>query len=300
MRLELPAKNKKSTKALPSKIANDLMFSLLHSLHRDEILENFTYCLRKHLKFSYLCFKDENDNAIFTYGRKTKNDVTCMLTESKESICGTFVLGRANEFSDKELATLEKSLALVALSLKNAKTHKQALDSAKVDPLTKLLNRYSLDEHLDREINLAKRTNQNLSVLVADLDNFKLINDNFGHLSGDKILVHTSKILRQSARDIDLIFRLGGEEFLIILNNTNQKGALKLAKRIVSNIASEDIIINKKIIPYTISVGAAHLMDSDCKKSLLMRADKALYTAKHLGRNQAADETFIHKTEKTN
>jgi diguanylate cyclase (GGDEF)-like protein len=285
--------NQKRSKApshLSARIIDDIIKSLLISLHSDEILEQFTYTLKKHLRFSNLRFVDEHKNIKFNYGRKTKFELSYNLSDESPAQLGTIIFGREQEFDEQELSLIEELLSFLVLSLKNAKMHQQALEQAEIDPLTQLLNRHSLDTRLKREMELARRNHQSLSILMADLDNFKKINDQHGHPVGDEILKHASQLLKESARGIDLIFRIGGEEFLIILSNTTPKGALNLAKRIVKKVEQTDFKVRKKNIPCTISIGIAHLTKEDSESSLLVRVDKALYKAKHQGRNQVVDD----------
>lgn len=132
----------------------------------------------------------------------------------------------------------------------------------------------------------AQRYNYPFTVLLCDLDHFKLINDNFGHDAGDEVLRHTSRILKQHARKSDYVGRWGGEEFVLFLPHTEIEGALQLAERIRESIEDSLIIFNGNQIKVTISIGLSELSSTDDLKSIISKADDALYSAKAAGRNK--------------
>jgi diguanylate cyclase (GGDEF)-like protein len=148
------------------------------------------------------------------------------------------------------------------------------------DPLTNLLNRREIVRILDIEIERAQRQGTPLSVLMLDLDNFKSINDNFGHQVGDSVLRSSAESLVDSSRKTDFVGRIGGEEFLILLPNTGYTAALQLAERYRIGIEN-----NTDNIHYTCSIGVAELRVGEYPDNLMQRADQALYAAKNSGRN---------------
>jgi len=148
------------------------------------------------------------------------------------------------------------------------------------DPLTNLLNRREIVRILDIEIERAQRQRTPLSVLMLDLDNFKSINDNFGHLVGDSVLRSSADCLAEVSRKTDFVGRIGGEEFLILLPNTGHAAALQLAERYRSSIENSTDDIH-----YTCSIGVAELRVGEYPDNLMQRADHALYAAKNSGRN---------------
>lgn len=148
------------------------------------------------------------------------------------------------------------------------------------DPLTNLLNRREIVRVLDIEIERAHRQKTPLSVLMLDLDNFKSINDNFGHQVGDSVLRSSADSLVDVGRKTDFAGRIGGEEFLILLPNTGYATALQLAERYRSSIENSTDNIH-----YTCSIGVAELRFGEQADNLMQRADQALYAAKNSGRN---------------
>lgn len=154
---------------------------------------------------------------------------------------------------------------------------------SEIDKLTGIYNRRKLDEYMESELNRAKRYHQPLSFMILDIDHFKNINDTYGHPVGDSTLQTLAKILTDNLRKSDILGRYGGEEFLIICPETNNNQAALLAEKLracVENTLFDDI---KNM---TISIGVAEFEGENTVKELLSRADRALYQAKHNGRNR--------------
>ncbi len=157
------------------------------------------------------------------------------------------------------------------------------------DPLTGLYNRRFLEERLDEERSRSQREGQSFSLILADLDNFKMYNDICGHLAGDKALRKAALLMRRSARDMDVVVRFGGEEFCLILPNTGKKEALFVAERLRRAIEG-NVFPGETNLPLgrlTVSLGIASCPeDSETVHDLIHAADLALYRAKDLGRNR--------------
>jgi len=161
--------------------------------------------------------------------------------------------------------------------------YKKVKRLSQTDHLTGLFNRQKLDEKLDYEINRATRYDSFFSIIILDLDLFKVVNDTYGHQVGDIVLTEVSKILQQYTREIDVIGRWGGEEFMVICPETDGEGAEKLAENLRFMIEQQSFsVIGKK----TASFGVSSYNQSDHVSTILDRADKALYQAKEQGRNR--------------
>ncbi|HEX7763620.1 MAG TPA: GGDEF domain-containing protein, partial [Cellvibrio sp.] len=147
---------------------------------------------------------------------------------------------------------------------------------------------------LKRELQLANRQHQQLSLLMIDVDYFKKINDDYGHHRGDLILCDIAKNIQSVCRSTDSIFRYGGEEFVVILSNTNSLGAEIIAERIRQQIANTQIFHNGTGINTTVSIGiSTHNGEhNEEMESLFERADRALYRAKQSGRNRTVNSTI--------
>jgi diguanylate cyclase (GGDEF)-like protein len=169
--------------------------------------------------------------------------------------------------------------------------YEKTLLSAVTDGLTGLYNHRYFQDRFEEEVERALRYHHSLSLLLMDLDDFKIYNDSNGHIAGDLLLVELSKLLKKAVRKVDTAARYGGEEFAIILPSTKKKGALIIAGRICQRIADYRFP-NQVVMPngrVTASIGVASLGDdSDNHTGLLDKADKALYRAKANGKNQAA------------
>ena len=164
-------------------------------------------------------------------------------------------------------------------------------DAARTDPLTGLHNRRAFEETIMGELDRSRRTQRPLCLLVGDLDHFKLVNDHFGHPTGDAALVKVGQLLLSSRREIDPVARTGGEEFALILPETLEQEGYVVAERI--RIAVEEAFAGEQV-PLTMSIGvAAYPTHGDDMHSLMAAGDQALYAAKELGRNR----TVIYSQE---
>jgi len=168
----------------------------------------------------------------------------------------------------------------------------QGMEHAITDPLTGLHNRRYMESHLGSLVTQATQSGQTLSILVADIDYFKKVNDTYGHDAGDNVLREFATRLRRNTRGIDLACRLGGEEFVIIMPDTELPRALQVAERLRACIASEPFQVNAEIaLEVTASVGVSTLeRREDTPETLFKRADTALYSAKRRGRNRVVTE----------
>ncbi len=156
------------------------------------------------------------------------------------------------------------------------------------DSVTGLLNRQAIMRHAKVELNRTRRTQQPMSVIMLDIDFFKRVNDQHGHLVGDQVLRSVAKLLPRTMRPYDLVGRWGGEEFLLILPNTNRTQAGEVAERIRTSVADAAIPFEGGTIRITVSLGAAEadLNNATSLDMLLGQADEALYSAKNQGRNR--------------
>ncbi|GGP50032.1 GGDEF domain-containing protein [Shewanella saliphila] len=163
---------------------------------------------------------------------------------------------------------------------------RQYQELAMRDPLTKLANRRNAAAILEQEKSRLQRNNEPLSVLLCDLDHFKLVNDKYGHNGGDMVLTELSALFKEQVRQQDCVARWGGEEFLIILPQTSAEQASIIAEKIRSSVEQHTVNFLSQQIKTTISIGISQLSDDQSIDELINTADKCLYQAKTLGRNQ--------------
>ncbi|MCP4369559.1 MAG: GGDEF domain-containing protein, partial [Deltaproteobacteria bacterium] len=152
------------------------------------------------------------------------------------------------------------------------------------DPLTHINNRRAFENTIDSEVARSKRYNTPMSLVLLDIDNFKNINDNYGHNIGDKVLIELAKVLKEFIRKSDAVFRIGGEEFAIIIPETRVVGALKLSEKVRDRVDNYSF---ESVSNVTISLGVAEFNRNITKDELFENADQALYLAKNRGRNRA-------------
>ena len=174
-------------------------------------------------------------------------------------------------------------LASVAIEYQHHLAH-----LATEDPLTRLLNRRGLTDALQLSMAAAARHRHSTAVIMADIDHFKTINDSFGHETGDRVIQQVARILDRMCRSSDVVARTGGEEFLLVLPNTDLESARVLAERIRLSIGEHPLLVDQQRIPVTISLGVAATLGEVDLDELYDEADRAMYIAKRGGRNRVA------------
>lgn len=150
------------------------------------------------------------------------------------------------------------------------------------DPMTKLYNRNYFNKVMTEQIGISRRYNSHFSLVLIDIDYFKNVNDDFGHLIGDKVLILLAKILNDNIRNVDYIFRIGGEEFAIIAPNTNLNESKQMAEKYRLLVSETNFNLGRKL---TVSMGVAEYSTDKTNEMLFKDADRALYQAKDAGRN---------------
>lgn len=176
-----------------------------------------------------------------------------------------------------------------------------------IDGLTQLYNKMFCQEWLKRQLEVAQRHKFPLSVILGDVDHFKQVNDKYGHQAGDHALKTVAAILQQETRESDVAGRFGGEEFIVVMFNTKQDGALTAAERIRERIAKTQVEYGGKPIPLSISIGTATFLAQDnpnfnsdrASTEIIAKSDKALYSAKASGRNRTCQFEILSQTKET-
>jgi diguanylate cyclase (GGDEF)-like protein len=206
-----------------------------------------------------------------------------------ERALGTLVLGsrRKGAFGDSVRPTLEVLASHVAVSLANARMLARLEEMATLDGLTGLYNKRALLEVGGQKLKSAKRFNKPLSLLVCDIDHFKKVNDTYGHDVGDVVIKGFAEVLKRVKRDTDAVGRFGGEEFVIVCEQTDERGAEQLAERIRTELEAEKFHTELGSLQVTCSVGVAPFPNAGQTWEQLFKAtDEALYASKRGGRNR--------------
>jgi len=207
--------------------------------------------------------------------------------KSKNSINGLIFLSQKimeNSYTDQDFQFLEKMAKFASIAVENSRLYRMAT----LDRMTGLFIHHYFQERLVEEIKRSERTGTPLTLIMADLDHFKNVNDTYGHQQGDIILKGTAAIIHQNIRAFDIASRYGGEEFAVILTETDIDAAYTIAERLRKKIEAAVYKNNLKDINITISIGLAqfdHKIDKN-GIDLIKRSDTALYSAKALGRNR--------------
>jgi len=199
----------------------------------------------------------------------------------------------ANEYVKKPFGN-EEFLARMNALLDHSRLHAQNKKlttelhiAAMRDYLTGLYNRNYFNANFQQVISQVKRDGSSYAIIILDIDHFKQFNDNYGHDAGDLVLKEVSDVLTHSARPMDIVCRWGGEEFIILLPNSNLLGAANLAERIRTNVEKLKVVVSNEDNPISVNIsGGVALGDSDDVEAVIKKADERLYIAKVSGRNQ--------------
>ena len=225
---------------------------------------------------------------------------SALMIEDLQSTNGTFLNGvhvdkPCHLAAGDRISLGNHVLKLVAMDPLERSFHETLLDQSTRDPLTGLGNRGAILSELQSRFDLSKRHSRPLTVIMCDLDHFKTINDEHGHGAGDIVLATFGERVRQNLRGTDLAGRIGGEEFLLILPETEMDGGLLLAERLRAAIGDHPHLLPTQALRVTCSLGVAQRIPEDRDGgSLLGRADGALYQAKHLGRDRVVASGLKH------
>lgn len=266
-------------------IANRLPAVLQTTLELETIISLFHSEISKVLAYDSLSYLHQGVHCDINIGTACHHKCNYRL-EINGVWLGEITLTRRKRFDDDDTQLFEDMLCKLIYPVRNSLLYRQAQAAALQDSLTGLNNRGAFDASLKREIDLANRQHTPMSLLVLDIDHFKAVNDTYGHSSGDLALQILAKAITDTMRNSDIAFRYGGEEFTLILSNTDSESARLVAERIrvaVSQLSCND---GQRTFGFTISLGVAQLSRGENGATLFDRADHALYQAKKSGRNQ--------------
>ncbi|PPD35495.1 MAG: GGDEF domain-containing protein [Methylomonas sp.] len=263
----------------------DISSALQTSLEFNELISIF--CNKIQSTIPHNSAEYVNDEFNLTYARGIIGRHSCSYAlKVEDQQLGELKLTRSQRFTKDELRMLESLLCCLIYPLRNATLLHQALQMAYSDPLTKTYNRAAFNDTLMREMKRANRCQQNLSLIFVDIDHFKFINDVHGHDCGDLALASVANWIKDSLRATDIVFRYGGEEFVIVLTDTDLDGARTIAERVRHGIESHTLAYGMDVLNITASLGVSCLNEQDDMEKFVKRADTAMYQAKQSGRNR--------------
>ena len=235
-------------------------------------------------------YQEAGERYSVTLAQAGKNLPT-LATPDEIGIIVKFLLAE-NAKMQHEASSLRKSLEQSKSQIDKLRTHlAEAQEISMVDPLTSLSNRRRFDDRLARELADAREQGTALSLVLADIDNFKKVNDLFGHTIGDEILKMFARVLEDNVCARDTVARYGGEEFAVILPETEAERARQITERMRSQLEGMQLALNgsgQELGRITASFGIAELSQADDADTLVQRADETLYQAKCAGRNRVA------------
>jgi len=188
-------------------------------------------------------------------------------------------------FTREDISLIELLGQLIGASIGNIKLFEKMQHQAMVDGLTGLMNHKTFYEALERELWRSRRYGGTISMIMADIDNLKAINDTYGHRAGDKVIREISRRIKQCIRQIDLAARYGGDEFGIILPSTSLEEAILVSQRIVESVSTSPVSWQSVRVPLSISVGVGQYGTDANPEDITSRSDRALYSAKQSGKN---------------
>lgn len=247
-----------------------------------EFVHNENFSLLRDIESLSFTLLPMLDNAVNAFEKESELETNRLLERELFILLGTlitlflesvFIVLPAIKYADLHEGELNKLIKQRTLELEKLSV---------TDQLTKLYNRRRTDETLSDEIERAKRSGKPFSVILVDIDKFKIVNDTYGHLVGDDILLELANILSSNVRKIDTLGRWGGEEFLIIDTESDRAKVVVFAEKIRKSIEAHTF---EKVGQVTCSFGVTHFIENDTASTILSRADKALYIAKDSGRN---------------
>ncbi|MHC8310223.1 GGDEF domain-containing protein [Pseudomonas sp. GT1P32] len=270
-----------------AQLRQQLSLQLQTSLEPQRILGLFYREIQQLVPLDALSYQHKASDLRLEYGQRGHHSISYSLSHEGEHL-GELVFRRNQRFSEQELGNLESSLSALMYPMRNALLYRAATQSALRDPLTDTGNRIAMDQTLQREIDMSRRHLQPLSLLMLDIDHFKQINDTHGHSAGDDVLKGVAASIKSQLRNVDMVFRFGGEEFLILLSNTGREAAAMVGERLRFAAQAKEFSADGNLIELTVSLGCSTLLPGESAESLLRRADSALYVAKREGRNRLA------------
>jgi diguanylate cyclase (GGDEF)-like protein len=270
-----------------AQLRQQMSLQLQTSLEPQRILGLFFREVQRLVPLDALSYVHQGSDLRLEFGTRGHHSISYSLSHEGEHM-GELVFRRNQRFNEQDQGHLESLLSSLLYPMRNALLYRAATQSALRDPLTGAGNRIAMEQTLQREIDMSRRHVQPLSVLMLDIDHFKRVNDSHGHSAGDDVLKAIAATIKAQLRNVDMVFRYGGEEFLVLLSNTGRDAAAMVGERLRYATQAAEYYADGQLIELTVSLGCSTLLPGESADSLLRRADSALYVAKREGRNRLA------------
>lgn len=246
------------------------------SLVLDELLHNFAAITAQHVRFTGLSFNAEDNNL-----ELRRDSTACFQQNFHLSLhgkeLGSLLYSSTKPLKVNELSLLKELHQLLLTNLMHAVIFQEMQIRIMKDHLTGLDNRASFDENIQRSYSLCQRFKSNMALLITDLNDFKRINDTYGHQFGDNVLQHYAQVVERCIRNSDMAFRLGGDEFAIILQPASQQSTSLVIERIRDEVEHDALLSEFNI---TAAIGSAMWRAGETVESLFKLADEELYNCK--------------------
>jgi diguanylate cyclase (GGDEF)-like protein len=249
------------------------------TLELEPLLRLFSRELGAVVAHSGLSYRHPTEDTEVSVGHQARQACTYRLRVDGQDL-GEIRFMRGSGFSGEELEAIEGLLAYLVYPMRNALRYREALRASLTDPLTGLYNRSFLENALRREVDLARRHRTPFSLIMVDIDRLKQINDRHGHRVGDAVIRALARSVAGCLRKTDLLARYGGDEFTLLLSNTDGRGARVLARHVAQRVDALRLQVEGLELKATVSLGVATLGREESGEALLGRADRALYRAK--------------------
>ncbi len=267
----------------------DLANRLHTTLDIHHLLDSFINEIRKALPCDGIEYRESSVQLEIIDGVLSEHRCYYDIDTAKENL-GNISFTREKAFRQDEIDILENMLAGLVLPLRNALCYQRAIRFAQRDELTGLRNCSYYYDNVELEILRAQRYKTPFSMLMIDLDDFNDVNNLYSYRAGDSILIELAKRLEKEARGSDIVFRTGGDEYLVFLPNTAREEAMNVAERIRAKINYDACVYEDRMINITLSIGVVTVLPDDTVFKLIDRGEKALFHAKILGKNRVHTE----------
>lgn len=265
-------------------VSDDFVSRLHETLDVYQLLDKFNAVFKEKVLCDGIEYNEESTQTYLLNG--IKGQPCCIYTlRYEEEVLGTICISRDSVFQDNEIEMIEVLLAGLTIPLRNALRYKQSIQYTQRDKLTGLRSGSYYQDIAEIEIKRAKRYKAPFSILLFDIDDFDLINNKYGRSAGDAVLIEVARRLENKARSSDIVYRNGGDEFLIFLPNTKNDRAAEAAERIKDFVLRDKCTVLANDIEIKISVSVTTVAYEDTASKLMERARKLLLNEKMLGKN---------------